>query len=210
MIEPFLWFIIPVNESMVHQEYGVVGWTLHWGHGAVHEDMQGVVHGALAWHCHTCLWIGKTYRTEEKWKTEGRWGEDVERHERKDNKKLRDICDTVLKRNNFTYMWRYNSSIGWMYSHLVFQVLFLTSLRCFWYIWDGWCLACWQARDLLSLRPAEGPRLWKQSFKVELALFETWSLWKMLQGNYELDTNVDKNIRLKQQDIDKVKHILWT
>lgn len=66
IVDRFVCIIIPVNESVVQQEYGVIGRTLHRGHGAVHEDMQGVVHGALAWHCHTCQWTGKACRREGK------------------------------------------------------------------------------------------------------------------------------------------------
>lgn len=66
LADRFVCVATPVNESMVQQEYGVVGWTLHWGHGAVHEDVQGIMHGALVWHRKACLWIGKTCRMEEK------------------------------------------------------------------------------------------------------------------------------------------------
>ena len=54
--------MLPVNESMVQQEYGVVGGTLDWRHRAVHEDMQSVVHGAHPWHRHARLWTGKSCR----------------------------------------------------------------------------------------------------------------------------------------------------
>lgn len=65
-----MYVITPVNESMVQQENGIVGRTLHVRHGAVHEEMQGVVHGALAWYGQTCGWTGKTCSIErEKVKT---------------------------------------------------------------------------------------------------------------------------------------------
>lgn len=63
--------IIPINESMVQEEYGIIGRTLHLWHGAIHEDMQGIVHGALAWYCQTCDWTGKTCRAEKE--SKNRW-----------------------------------------------------------------------------------------------------------------------------------------
>lgn len=57
---------VPVYEGVVQQEYGVVGRALHRGHGAVHEHVQGVVHGALACDGHTRLWTGKTCGTDKK------------------------------------------------------------------------------------------------------------------------------------------------
>lgn len=54
--------ISPVDESVVQQENGVVGRALHRGHGAVHEDVQSVVHGALALHGHASVWISETCR----------------------------------------------------------------------------------------------------------------------------------------------------
>lgn len=67
--ESLLCLIAPVDESVVQQEYGVVGRALHRRHGTVHEDVQGIVHGALAQHRHACFWAGKTCRMEEKVKT---------------------------------------------------------------------------------------------------------------------------------------------
>ena len=54
--------VLPVDESVVQQEYGVIGRTLDLGHGAVHEDVKGVVHSALSRHRHACFWTRKTCR----------------------------------------------------------------------------------------------------------------------------------------------------
>lgn len=58
--------VTPVNESMVKKEYGIIGWTLHWWHGAIHKDVQSIMHGALAQNWHAGLWICETCSEKRK------------------------------------------------------------------------------------------------------------------------------------------------